>query len=166
MGTNVHVVNNSGAYKEKMEDAVYKFLYAAGEHIEGEAKTFIESDPRRVDTGLLRNSIAFAIAGEAPSINRYHASYGEKFYDVKNKKRYKAWEENAGSVKIGFYNGTAPTEDGPNVVYIGTNVEYGIYVHEGTKRMTPNRFLKNAIMGNLPQLKEKLEEIISEEMNK
>ena len=29
-------------------------------------------------------------------------------------------------------------------VYIGTNVEYAIYVHEGTSKMAPNRFLKNA----------------------
>jgi HK97 gp10 family phage protein len=32
-----------------------------------------------------------------------------------------------------------------NVVYVGTNVEYGPYVHEGTDRMAPNRFLRNAV---------------------
>lgn len=31
-----------------------------------------------------------------------------------------------------------------NDVYIGTNVEYAIYVHEGTSKMAPNRFLRNA----------------------
>lgn len=35
-----------------------------------------------------------------------------------------------------------------DAVYIGTNVEYGIYVHEGTVKMTANRFLKNAVEKN------------------
>lgn len=39
-------------------------------------------------------------------------------------------------------------------VYIGTNVEYAPYVHEGTRRMVPNRFLKNAVEKNMTQIKE------------
>lgn len=35
-----------------------------------------------------------------------------------------------------------------DAAYVGTNVEYAIYVHEGTRRMAPNRFLKNAVMNN------------------
>lgn len=38
-----------------------------------------------------------------------------------------------------------------DAVYIGTNVEYGIYVHEGTVKMKPNRFLKNAVEKNLKE---------------
>ena len=41
--------------------------------------------------------------------------------------------------------------------YIGTNVEYGIYVHEGTRRMAPNRFLKNAIEHNKDEIKNYIE---------
>lgn len=37
-------------------------------------------------------------------------------------------------------------------VYVGTNVEYGIYVHEGTRRMTANRFLRNAVERNTDQI--------------
>lgn len=40
-----------------------------------------------------------------------------------------------------------------NSVYIGTNVEYAIYVHEGTRKMTPNRFLKNAVVQNVDEYK-------------
>lgn len=29
-------------------------------------------------------------------------------------------------------------------VYVGTNVEYAPYVHDGTKRMSPNRFIRDA----------------------
>lgn len=44
-----------------------------------------------------------------------------------------------------------------NAVYIGTNVEYGIYVHEGTVRMAPNRFLRNAVTRNEEQVRGYLE---------
>ena len=37
-------------------------------------------------------------------------------------------------------------------VIIGTNSSYGIYVHEGTRRMSPNRFLRNAIERNEDQI--------------
>lgn len=42
-------------------------------------------------------------------------------------------------------------------VYVGTNVEYAPYVHEGTKRMEPNRFLKNAVVNNLDQIRAYIE---------
>ena len=38
-----------------------------------------------------------------------------------------------------------------DAVYVGTNVEYAIYVHEGTRRMSPNRFLKNAVTNNMEE---------------
>lgn len=37
-------------------------------------------------------------------------------------------------------------------LYVGTNVEYGPYVHEGTSRMKPNRFLRNAFERNMEQV--------------
>ena len=42
-------------------------------------------------------------------------------------------------------------------VYIGSNVEYGVYVHEGTVRMAPNRFLKNAMTRHVSEYKKILE---------
>jgi len=42
-------------------------------------------------------------------------------------------------------------------VYVGTNVEYGIYVHEGTRRMTANRFLRNAVEKNEGRIKDYIE---------
>ena len=42
--------------------------------------------------------------------------------------------------------------DAEEAVYVGTNVEYGIYVHEGTSKMAPNRFLKNAVERNKEQI--------------
>lgn len=50
---------------------------------------------------------------------------------------------------------------GEKAVYIGTkigtNVEYAIYVHEGTSRMAPNRFLKNACTRNEAQVRKFIE---------
>ena len=43
-------------------------------------------------------------------------------------------------------------------VYIGTNVEYAPYVHEGTVNMSPNKFLRNAVEHNQDQIKQYLEE--------
>ena len=40
------------------------------------------------------------------------------------------------------------------VEQIGTNIEYAMYVHEGTSKMAPNRFLKNALENNADQLKQ------------
>ena len=60
-----------------------------------------------------------------------------------------------GDTLFGSYSGVAPDEgeDKPYVM-IGTNVEYAMYVHEGTERMAPNRFLKKAIDENKAELLE------------
>ena len=43
--------------------------------------------------------------------------------------------------------------------YIGTNVEYAIWIHEGTKRIKhPNRFLKNAVVNNVDEYKSIIED--------
>lgn len=41
-------------------------------------------------------------------------------------------------------------------VSVGTNVEYAIYVHFGTRKMAPNAFLKNAFVHNQDQIKQYL----------
>ena len=46
-------------------------------------------------------------------------------------------------------------------VYVGTNVEYAIYVHEGTVRMEANRFLTNAVDRNKEQINQYLKDAMS-----
>ena len=101
---NFTITDNSGVFKAAKGEEIARAMESVGLFLEGEAADELENDPRRVDTGRLKNSIT-------------HSS-----------------DE----------TGTA----------VGTNVEYGIYVHEGTRRMTPNRFLKNAFERNLDQVKE------------
>lgn len=126
--------------KKAMSEAIERALQAVGLEAEGDAKIELESDPRRVDTGRLRNSITHAV-GEF---------------------------------------------DGKRYAIIGTNVEYGKWVHEGTgiyaaegggrqtpwvykddkgvthftHGMKPNRFLRNAIEKNM----EKYKKIMDDEM--
>lgn len=46
-------------------------------------------------------------------------------------------------------------------VYVGTNVEYALYVHEGTSRMEANRYLKNAVDRNRDQINSYLTSALS-----
>lgn len=40
------------------------------------------------------------------------------------------------------------------IAVIGTNVEYAQYVHDGTTKMTANRFLKDALTHNIDEYRE------------
>lgn len=94
-----------------------------------------------VDTGLLRNSITFAVSGESPAISSYSASKGGK---------------------SGEYNGTAPDDKVP-AVYIGTNVEYAKYVQYGTSKMAPRDFMYAPLKANIGHYKEILNKYIKQE---
>ena len=106
----VDITDNTNEFKKELANAVPAILEAIGIHIEGEAKDELENDPRRIDTGNLRNSITHAV------------------------------------------------EESEEAVYVGTNVEYAPYVHEGTQRMAPNRFLVNAVERNQDQIKKYMED--------
>lgn len=101
---NVTIKDNSGKAKEEMAAAIERALTAVGLQAETHAKLELENDPRRIDTGNLRNSISNTVKDDA--------------------------------------------------AYIGTNVEYAPYVHEGTRRMAPNRFLRNAVEKNVEEYKQ------------
>ena len=45
-------------------------------------------------------------------------------------------------------------------VYIGTDVKYAIYIHEGTSRIKPNRFLTDAVEKNEEQIKDYLKKAL------
>lgn len=47
-----------------------------------------------------------------------------------------------------------------DTVVVGTNVEYAIYVHEGTRYMAANRFLRNGVINNMDEYKEILEKCL------
>lgn len=82
-----------------------------------------------VDTGLLRNSIAHAVAGEQPSIG---ASYKGTMKKARSYRANKA-DEN-GEIKHGVYTRHVPKRKGEYKVYIGSNVYYAPYVEMGHRQ--------------------------------
>ena len=158
MSVDFTVKSNIKATLDELDDAIEVALEACGIKAEGYAKLELENSPRRVDTGLLRNSITHAVSGKAPAIKTYHASGGSSRDSKGNRKS--ASSKTAGSVKMGFYSGTLPNESEKSV-YIGSNVSYAEYVHEGTVRMAPNRFLKNALANHVDEYRRILESYLS-----
>ena len=116
--------DNTEKFINASEEAIVKALETCGFQAERNAKKNLYAN-HGVDTGLLRNSITFAIDGETVNGPSYKADKGGK---------------------TGSYTGAAPKEgDGKRAVLIGTNVEYAPYVETGTSRMSAIPFLKPAI---------------------
>lgn len=132
----VKLTDNTNAFLKAYENQLLKALEAVGLQAEGYAILELENNPRRVDTGLLRNSITHAIDGEKPAKTSYDSNSTDK-------------HGNHIKIKHGTYKGAAPKESGKKrCVYIGTNVEYAPYVEYGTQKMAANHFIKNAVEKN------------------
>lgn len=116
-------VSHKGEHDERFKVALEKALGLVGGEAERRAKETI-SDMGAVDTGFLRNSITWAIAGKTANTGSYTDDAG---------------------VQHGSYSWTAPTESGDATVYIGSNVEYAPYVEFGTTRMAARPFLASSI---------------------
>ena len=129
MAKNVKITynDNSAEVLNRFQKAVRNGLVAIGLTAETKAKKNITKN-KSVDTGRLRNSITYAIAGEKPHVNTYKA----------NKK-------SSGKKKLTTYSYDGIAEGKKNsAVYIGTNVEYAPFVENGSRNNTPKPFLKPA----------------------
>lgn len=103
--------NSNKIISELKGDALIRALTRIGMQAEGYAK-----DSVLVNTGLLRNSITFALSGEAPNTTSYKSDNGSK---------------------SGSYSGVADKDENMSV-YIGTNVGYAITVETGAKPSNDN----------------------------
>ena len=141
MGVEIKIVtDNFEKVKNMSDEAVIKALTEIGMQVERHAK---EKCP--VDTGLLRNSITYALDGGSPKMGQYKAN------KAKGKK----------GIKSGSYGGTMPAESGgKRAVYVGSNVEYAPYVELGTSKQTAQPFLKPAVQ----DFKEEYRTIIKKNM--
>ena len=92
-----------------------------------------------VDTGRLRNSITYALAGEETHVKSYRANKGGK-----DRETY-------------TYEGTADGEKGSGV-YIGTNVEYAAFVENGAQGRTAVHFLQDAAANHSDEYKRLMED--------
>lgn len=131
--------DNTNNVKTQVNEAIENALEAVGIHLVSESQDALEADPRRVDTALLKNSITYALSGKSPAISSYSAISPDK----------------SGNTPTGTYAGTAPSDpEDKQAVYIGSNVSYAAYVHEGTSKMAPNPFIKNAFEWNKNQIED------------
>lgn len=118
--------DHTDKFLEKVAEAVDLALEECGSECERYAKMKCP-----VDTGLLRNSVTYAVHGHSPAETSYKADSGGR---------------------TGSYSGSAP--DGEQCVYVGTNVEYSAYVEMGSsKHKDPKPFLKPALQDHMGKYK-------------
>lgn len=139
---NIEVRDNTKEVLNLLDAAIRRGNEAIGLSAEGHAKNKI-TRAGAVDTGRLRNSITYALAGEAPHVKQYRGY-----------KRGEGEEKRA----IYGYEGVAPGKKGDGV-YIGTNVEYAEGIELGTHRKAGAvHFLKDAATGHTAEYKRIMEE--------
>lgn len=117
----------------------HRGLQAIGMAAEGYAK---KKCP--VDTGRLRNSITYAIAGYATHVQSYRrgnvsggTSQKHKYYD---------------------YGGGAMEGEKDSAVFIGSNVEYAPFAELGANGRPPAHFLQDAASGHGEEYKRLMED--------
>ena len=118
-------------------------LEQVGELVEGKAK---RNCP--VDTGYLRNSITYALAGERTKISEYKAD------------KSKVEGED---VRKGTYEGTMPEEtEGKYAVYIGSNVEYAaaVEMRDVSHKVGQAHFIRDALNKQRPKIKATIQTVL------
>ena len=125
--------DNTKEVLEALEKAKIRGLTAIGMEAEG----FAKEDPNMpVDTGLARNSITFALAGEEAHTKEYKADKGEE---------------------KGSYSGKDEGKKG-EAVYLGSNVEYFPMIENGSRTINARHILRNAASGHADRYKELMED--------
>ena len=135
----VTIKDNTDAVLKELDNAMERALTRIGLAAEGYAKKSLTAQGA-VDTGLLRNSVTFALSGEGANTTSYKADRGGE---------------------TGHYTGTAPN-DKDKAVYIGSNVEYAIFIENGARGQSPRPFLKPAATEHTTTYKN----ILKEELGK
>ena len=99
-----------------------------------------------VDTGRLKNSITFALAGGSANISSYGTDSGGG-EDTQSRP----------------YSGTAPADPGGKVrsVYVGSNVEYAEAVENGTSGRQGRHFLRDSVNNHIEEYKSLVERALS-----
>ena len=139
MAKNIEYRDHTEEVLSALEAAIKRGNEAIGMTAEGHAKKKITA-AGAVDTGRLRNSITYALAGEETHVKSYKANKGGK-----DRETY-------------TYDGTAEGKKGSGV-YIGTNVEYAPGIELGTHRKAGAvHFLQDAVTGHTDEYKRLMED--------
>lgn len=125
------------------EEQIALVLEACGSEVERNA-----SDYCPVDTGFLRNSITYALDGEAPKKTSYSAMNPDK----------------SGKIKTGSYSGVAPKEsNGKRSVIIGSNLPYARRIEfDSWSQKAKDGFLRIAITRHLDEYKNLISNILKQ----
>ena len=121
-------IDNSGAVKAQMERNIGRALTMMGIKWQ-EIATKEATATGVVDTGRLRASLSYITPDRASGRNMSELKPGKDGRPAK-------------SLPSDALSGSAPSD----TVIVGTNVEYGIYVHEGTSRRRGRPFIRDAVM--------------------
>ena len=138
----VSLVDNSKLVLEATDQQIEMALIAIGAKMESNAKALYVP----VDTGRLKNSITYALAGGPAQISSYGADPGS-----------------GDDGEQGKYSGTAPPDPGGKVrsVYVGSNVEYAEIVEEGTSGRRGRHYLRDAVNNHIEEYKSLAERALS-----
>ena len=157
--TSVEFKSHKKEYEEALEEIAEKVLTMWGMEAETAAKY-----KAPVDTGLLRNSITWAVAGESPKTSRYQSN--GRHAETEATKRAGTAGKKISPIITGQYSGKAKEDpNGKRHVYIGTNVEYAIAQENGDFYDGPHAFLRPAIDENRDHFRQILEEELKNAMN-
>lgn len=144
----VKLTDNSKLVREALDENIEKALIAIGVTAESYAKLPEGGGGHTpVDTGRLKNSITYAIAGQPPHITSYGVDNPSGEEDTQSRP----------------YSGNAPQDVGgkPRSVYIGSNVEYAPKIENGVSgEYTGKHFLRLAITEHVDEYKRLTEEAL------
>lgn len=144
IGADVTINFNDDEFRKNLEEKKEKALVICGMQAEGYAKIELESDPRRIDTGRLRNSITWATMKEH------------------SEPRFEGGDD---ADEVDSDSGVTSAQAEQDAVIIGTNVEYAYDIHEGdeSRGLAPNRFLRNAVEKHQDEYRKIIDETLREE---
>lgn len=125
--------DNSAQVKAALAKAKHRGLVAIGMTAEAHAK---EGPNMPIDTGLARNSITYAIAGEEAAVKTYSSDDGER---------------------TGEYSGSAEGKK-DSAVYIGSNVEYFPDIELGSPTINACHVLQRAATEHSDEYKRLMKE--------
>lgn len=129
------ITNNTDAVGRELIQKLELGLTEVGLRMQAHASEEL-TEMGAVDTGLLRNSIAFALGGQAPVPSSYSADQPSSY---------------SGKMPEGGSYSGAVAKKGDASVTVGTNVEYGKYIELGARSMGARPFLRNAMTNYLDE---------------
>lgn len=137
----VEFKSNLKEVKNLTEEALRRGLRDAG--MEAVSLTHRDKDEggTPVITGRLRNSMAYAVSGEQPSLGSLSGDRQRRTYSDDNGENKSTYNGNVPSAKQG----------GQILLYVGTNVEYAEKVEEGSINKKGAHMLRNAVNDIAPR---------------